>query len=67
LPADLAAQLTELARKVVAEQPVGGQTAPEQPLESLGMPGLEPVGVPVDLDGWSPRLPVSGSPSSVAG
>jgi hypothetical protein len=65
LAADLAAHLGELARELVADEPVGGQAAAEQSVESFGLTGLQAVRVPVDLDGWSPaclQRPVAPSP-----
>ena len=60
LAADLAAHLGELARELVGEHTVGRQAPAEQAVEPLDLARLQPVGVPVDLDGRLParRVPL---------
>jgi hypothetical protein len=50
LAADLATDPRELAREVVAEDPVGGNAAPRQAFEGADLIGLESLGVPEDAD-----------------
>ncbi|MEE2673844.1 MAG: hypothetical protein VX466_08620 [Myxococcota bacterium] len=47
---DLAADLGELAGKLVREEPVGGQAALVEALDRADLAGLQAVGIAEDLD-----------------
>jgi hypothetical protein len=55
LTADLAAQLGQLTREVIAEEGVGAQLSSKEALELFGLAGFEALGIAVDLDGGTPR------------
>ena len=52
LAPDLTADLGQLPRELLREQPVGGNAAPEEALELANLTGLEAVRLAKDLDGW---------------
>lgn len=50
LPPDLAADLGQLPRKILRQEPVGGNAAPEEALELANLTGLEALRLAEDLN-----------------
>jgi len=51
LTAEVVRELGQLARELVGEEAVGGESAPVEALEGMDLAGLEALGIAEDLDG----------------
>jgi hypothetical protein len=64
LPADIAADLAQIAGELVGQDPIGREAPPEEPFELTNLAGFEASCISKDPDG---RILAARSPGAVAG